>query len=247
MPLSVSELKKYYKDGFVIPDYRLSEETLEAIKTDYDKLLRVNPEFKDYCPTLLKYDRNFLKYAQDPEILNCVKQVIGPNLAVWNQSFFAKPGINGKETPWHQDGAYWPIRPLATCTVWLAVDDSTTENGCMRVVSGSHLHGPLKYRFSEPKENNVLYATVDDAEKYGKIVDIELSAGQISLHSDLLLHSSNYNNSKRRRCGLALRYNTTDVRLGNEFEHQLGGVLVSGEDKENYWGNPSRPNKDLFI
>ena len=69
-----------------------------------------------------------MKYAKKPEILNCVKQVIGPNLAIWNQSFFAKPGINGKATPWHQDGEYWPIKPLESVTVWLSIDEVTEEN-----------------------------------------------------------------------------------------------------------------------
>ena len=99
MPLSVSELKKYYKDGFVIPDYRFSEETLEAIKSDYDKLLRVNPEFKDYCPYLLQYDLGFLNYARDPNILDMVEQVLGFDLILWNSSLFAKPAKNGKKTP----------------------------------------------------------------------------------------------------------------------------------------------------
>jgi Phytanoyl-CoA dioxygenase (PhyH) len=51
-----------------------------------------------------------------------VSQVIGEDIALWNSSFFAKPARVGTKTPWHQDGEYWPIRPLATCTVWIAVD-----------------------------------------------------------------------------------------------------------------------------
>ena len=35
-----------------------------------------------------------------------------------------KPPVEGYETPWHQDGHYWPIRPLATCTVWVALETS---------------------------------------------------------------------------------------------------------------------------
>ena len=63
-----------------------------------------------------------------------VEELIGPDIALSNSSFFAKPAKKGSRTPWHQDGRYWPIRPLATCSVWIAVDPSTTENGCLRVI-----------------------------------------------------------------------------------------------------------------
>ena len=57
--------------------------------------------------------------------------------------FFAKPAGNGKPTPWHQDGEYWPISPLATCSVWIAVDDANRENGCLRVIKGPHKNNNL--------------------------------------------------------------------------------------------------------
>jgi ectoine hydroxylase-related dioxygenase (phytanoyl-CoA dioxygenase family) len=50
--------------------------------------------------------------------LDMVAQLIGQDIALWNSSFFAKPASNGQRTPWHQDGKFWPIRPLATCTAW---------------------------------------------------------------------------------------------------------------------------------
>jgi len=39
---------------------------------------------------------------------------------------------------WHQDGSYWPLRPVTVTTMWLAVDNSNLDNGCLRVVKGSH-------------------------------------------------------------------------------------------------------------
>ena len=54
--------------------------------------------------------------------------------------FIAKPKGDGKAVPWHTDGAYWRKRlvPMNVITLWLAVDDSTPENGCMRVIPGTH-------------------------------------------------------------------------------------------------------------
>ena len=84
--------------------------------------------------------------------------------------------------------------------------------------------------------------TVDNAESLGEIVPIELGAGEISIHSDLLLHGSDANTSGRRRCGLTLRYCTPDVRAENDWHEK--GVLVSGEDREENWANRSRPESE---
>ena len=112
----------------------------------------------------------------------------------------------------------------------------------MRFVSGSHLQGQLEFRASEASENNVLNQTVDEAERYGRLIDVELKAGEVSLHSDMLLHGSKANTSARRRCGLTLRYCATAVRALQGW--QLKGGLLSGEDPEGHWANPPRPAQD---
>jgi hypothetical protein len=109
-------------------------------------------------------------------------------------------------------------------------------------VAGSHLLGHLTYRRSAAGEDNVLDQTVENAEQYGAVVYNELEAGQISIHSDLLLHSSEVNNSQRRRCGLTLRYCTPDVRGTLGWNNE--GIIISGADPEGHWGNPPRPIRD---
>jgi ectoine hydroxylase-related dioxygenase (phytanoyl-CoA dioxygenase family) len=140
---------------------------------------------------------------------------------------------------WHQDASYWPLTPSKTVTVWLAIDDADVENACMRFIPGSHHLGHLTYRSSQSGEDNVLDQTVENAEQYGKPVDIELEAGEISIHSDLLLHGSNANNSDRRRCGLTLRYCAAEVRAHLGWNGK--GVVVSGDDPTGHWANLPRP------
>ena len=129
----------------------------------------------------------------------------------------------------------------------LTTAQADIANGCMRFVAGSHLHGQLEFRQSDASENNVLNQTVDEVERCGAIVDIELKAGQISVHSDLLLHSSHYNESDRRRCGLTLRYCTPDVRAIPGCDWEKEGVLISGADPDGHWGNPPRPEWDCAV
>ena len=136
--LTSQEIEQYHQDGYVVPDFRLSMETIESIRDDHTRFVARYPQFSDYCPALLVYDMTFLNYARNDAILDMVEQLIGPNIALWNSSFFAKPPMVGSRTPWHQDGEYWLMQPLATCSVWIAVDESTEENGCLQVIPGSH-------------------------------------------------------------------------------------------------------------
>ncbi len=207
MPLSEAEVERYHEDGYVVPEYRLSEETLQDIRADYDRLLARHPEFRDYCPTLLRHDLSFLNYARDPNILDMVAQVIGPDIILWNSSFFAKPAVNGKKTPWHQDGEYWPLRPLATCTVWLAIDEATVENGCLKFMPGSHKRKELRPHRTNKDPNFTLHQELLESEyDDDKAVPLELEAGQMSLHDVYLLHGSEANDSGKPRRGMTMRF-----------------------------------------
>jgi len=149
---------------------------------------------------------------------------------------------DGKQVAWHQDSSYWPLTPSKAVTVWLAVDDADVENACMRFVSGSHHFGAMTFRPSDPAEHNVLNQTIENVEKYGQFVDDCLKAGEISLHSDLLLHGSDDNASDRRRCGLTLRYAPAEVRAYMDWNQK--GVWVSGSDPSGHWSNRPRPAQD---
>jgi len=83
---------------------------------------------------------------------------------------------------------------------------------------------------------------VVNVEKLGAPFDNQLAAGQISIHSDLLVHGSEANTSTRRRCGLTLRYCPADVRA--ELGWNGKGVVVSGCDPWGHWANPARPEME---
>ena len=159
---------------------------------------------------LLGHDLRFLEIARTPEILDMVEQLIGPDLALWNSSLFSKPALDGQRTPWHQDGQYWPIRPLATCSVWIALDDSTPETGCLRVIPGSHHERRLRTHQSLEAADVTLNQELDPGEyDAAHAEDIVLEAGQMSLHDVYLLHGSEANRSPRPRRGMTLRFMPT--------------------------------------
>ena len=216
--LTEKQLNDYRENGYIIPDYRLSDDMLGRIRENHDRFLTKYPEYRDYCPAILAYDTSFLEFAREPEILDLVEQVLGPDFALWNSSFFAKPALNGRKTPWHQDGEYWPIRPVATCTVWMAIDESTTGNGCLRVIRGSHQQRVLLEHQSNSAPdltlNQELPETLYDE---SQAVDLILEAGQISLHDVFLVHGSEANTSSKPRRGMTLRY----MPLTSVFDREL--------------------------
>jgi ectoine hydroxylase-related dioxygenase (phytanoyl-CoA dioxygenase family) len=201
--LSAHEIAHYQAEGWVIPQFRLPAARVAQMREALDALIRNNPGVR---PEKLvsahvegdngegvRGSRQFLELAMDPEIVELVSGVIGEDVILWGCHVFCKPAAEGYETPWHQDGHYWPIRPLANCTVWVALEESTIENGCLRAIPRSHLGGVLHPH---------LHGTFDEA----SAVDLELQPGQMSLHDVYMIHGAKANTSDKRRTGVALRY-----------------------------------------
>lgn len=175
-----------------------------------------------------------------PRIVAFVRDLLGDDVVAWGSHYFCKMPRDGKNVPWHQDASYWPLTPSKAVTVWLAIDDADRENACMRFIPGTHHVGHLTFRMTEDADQTVLNQEVENVERYGQPVDVELKAGEISIHSDLLLHGSEGNRSDRRRCGLTLRYCAADVRAYEGWNAK--GVIVSGRDPSGHWTNPPRPD-----
>lgn len=241
--LRPDEIRFFNEKGYLSGIPVFTPEEAGRNRRDFDSILsQFTAQGKDSYAIDRYHDRIASLYdlARHPALVGVVRDLLGPNVVCWATHYFCKMPGDGKAVSWHQDCSYWPLTPSKTITVWLAIDDVDEENGCMRVIPGSHLHGHLKFRESDPSEHNVLTQTVDDPYKYGgKEALIELKAGEVSIHSDLLLHGSLPNTSDRRRCGLTLRYCPVDVRTYWGWNEK--GILVSGEDATGHWKGLARP------
>jgi len=215
--LTRAEVETYYSKGYVIPQrFRLSEDELTELRAALDAVLMdnpdippdrlVNPHLDRGKPYRIKGQRKFHNLAQDPRILDMAEQVIGPDLILLFTHLFCKPAISKRIVPWHQDGPFWPVEPMASCTVWVALDDVDESNGAMKVIPGSHKENTLEHRLLDD-ENSTLNREipVDDVDETRSEL-IALKAGQVSLHDIGIVHASAANTSGRRRAGLALRY-----------------------------------------
>ncbi len=214
--LSEAEIAAYKKKGYVTPSYRLPAEVLAKLRTEIERLIDGNAEIrpeqlagahiKANKDTGVAGNTDLLDFTRDPDLLDIVGQLIGPDIIMWGSQVFSKPAGDGMAIPWHQDGQYWPMRPLANVTLWIAVDAATPENGCLRVIPGTHESGLMPHQVNNVEGLALNQGLADGVFDESKAVDIELEAGQISLHHAMLVHGSNANTSSKRRCGYAIRY-----------------------------------------
>ena len=213
--LADDELQHYQDQGYVIPRYRLPRDLLERLRTGVDQVLATytdvaqedlaNPHM--IPPTDGPRVNPFMEAARHPAILDMVEQVLGPDLVLWITRILCKPAGKVREVPWHQDGEYWPMRPLATCSAWIAIDPVSTRNGCMRFIPGSQKQQELYRHHQTNRENLVLNLELDqDQFDESKAVNVELEPGQISLHDVRMIHGSLANTSGERRAALIMRY-----------------------------------------
>jgi hypothetical protein len=215
--LTAQEIAHYQSEGWVVPRFAIAPARVAEMRDALDQLLRDNPGVR---PEKLvsahiegdngegvRGSRRFLELAQDPEIVDLVSGVIGDDVILWGCHVFCKPPVEGYETPWHQDGHYSPIRPLATCTAWVALEPSTADNGCLRVIPRSHRERTLHPHLHEDRTDLTLNQRMADGTfDETQAVDIELQPGQMSLHDVYMIHGARANASTRRRTGVALRY-----------------------------------------
>jgi len=243
--LAPEQIATFNQEGFLRPLPIFSSEEIAGIREYFDRLLEkviaAGGDSYSISSAHLRYGRVY-DLLTHPRIVACVRDILGENVVGWGSHFFCKMPHDGKRVAWHQDASYWPLTPTKAVTVWLAIDDADTENACMRFIRGSQHFGHLTYRPSTSEDHNVLNQSIDNAEQYGDPVDDCLRAGEASLHSDLLLHGSNANDSDRRRCGLTLRYAATEVRAHLGWNGK--GVVVSGVDPDGHWSHPPRPQND---
>ena len=204
--LSEEQVKDFNAQGFLKELKVFEDDEIIQIRNSFDEILaKVMAAGGDSYSISSAHLTYSLVYdlLTHPRIVDHVQDLLGDDLIGWGSHFFCKMPRDGKSVAWHQDASYWPLSPSKTATVWLAIDDADVENSCMRFISGSHWKGHLTYRPSSPEEHNVLNQTVEDVEQYGDEVIDSLKAGEMSIHSDLLLHGSEANHSDRRRCGLS--------------------------------------------
>ncbi|MDB4610163.1 phytanoyl-CoA dioxygenase family protein, partial [Verrucomicrobia bacterium] len=142
--LNAAQIQGFNQDGFMTGLRLFSPETITEIRQYFDRLLMATLQSGGSSYSI---STAHLKHGRVHDLLNhtrlggVMRDLIGPNVIGWGSHFFCKMPKDGKAVSWHQDVSYWPLSDSKTITVWLAIDDSDLENGCMEVIPGSHRNG----------------------------------------------------------------------------------------------------------
>jgi ectoine hydroxylase-related dioxygenase (phytanoyl-CoA dioxygenase family) len=225
--------QQFERDGYVVFHNVLDAELIQEASQHVEWLQRKHPDLRPehLGHTLVRYDPFWVRLISDDRLLDIAEQFIGPNIALFASHYISKPPGDGMPVLWHQDGSYWPLEPMEVVTLWLAVDDSTPDNGCMRVIPGTH-RIDLQQLIRRPDVRSVLSSEIDPSlVDESQAVDVVLKAGDVSVHHPNIIHGSNANTSTQRRCGLTIRYIPTSTRITREnwpCQFLLRGAAVPG-------------------
>ncbi len=206
---------QFERDGYTIARNVIDQGLVEETRHHIEWLLARNPGTRpeQLHHTLMTRDAFWVRLVGDDRLLDVAQEFIGPNIALFASHYIAKPPYNGEAVLWHQDGSYWPLKPMEVVTLWLSVDEVTPENGCMRVIPGTQ-HMNLQDVIQRKDVANVLSSSIDESlvdEK--KAVDIILAPGDVSVHHPNIIHGSNANTSPRWRRGLTIRYIPASTKI----------------------------------
>lgn len=232
-------------DGYAAPLDILLPEEVARYRLAYDRLERDRAAKGITARPTQQHlvFKPFWDLATHPRVLEVIKSAIGNDVVLIATGFFSKaPGDAGKFVAWHQDTTYWGLEPPFAITIWIAIDDSDVQNGCLRVIPGSHRNGLLPHGKSA-RNGNILGNNQEinpNAIDETIAVDLELKTGQASMHDGLTVHGSNPNTSGRRRCGMTLRFTTPDVKpVPGVFVDKP--ILLCGEDRYGHFEYVPRP------
>lgn len=240
--LSQEQVDFYNAEGYLSPFPCVSRDEARAMRDQIGRFEREEgksiAEFHFKSHLYLKWS---YELSRSPAVLDVLEDLIGPNILVFASKFWIKGGRDGSYVSWHQDSAYFGLEPHDEITAWIALTDANVRNGCMKVLPGSH-RAPAQTHVETYHEKNLLargqaIEGLDDS----RSVDMELEAGQFSLHNERTVHGSPPNDTDDVRIGLGLFYIPTHVRstLGRRT-----ACLVRGVDEYNHWDPDPVPRYD---
>lgn len=210
-------IKQYNDKGYFIEESLFSAEQCEQMKFQGHKLS--NAKNRQYSPVMMPHRENeyFLKAMKTSSLVNIISKLLNGDVSgLQSQFFFMKPGTRGFTA--HQDNYFVQAKNDAFCSAWLALDDTSSDNGGLIVYPGSHAQGLLpveETHISSKSEQdpNAYRMRVVIPEKYTSL-DVKVSKGSVLFIHGCLIHSSHDNKSDNLWRHVLLN---TYIRKGEAF------------------------------
>jgi len=208
-------LTRFERDGVVYPIPVLSPRASSGYLASFSQLEElIRRPIKRMGNPALHFSWAY-RLATEPAVLDAVEEVLGSDLLISGSLIFCKYPHDPAVVVWHQDTFYSNLHLTPSVSAWIALLDSTVENGCMRVMPGSHLQGMLPHQGTCDSDNLLkrgeeIQVEVDEA----RGIDVVLRAGEMSLHHNSIIHGSRPNRFDTKRIGFIVRFVTPEYDLG---------------------------------
>jgi len=240
--LTRAEVDFFVENGYLGPYTAMSPADMAVVRREIDRHVLKTDGPNPRRPMQSRHMDNAAVYdlASHPAIVERIAGLLGPDLVVWTTNFWLKePG--GAEIPWHQDINFWPIEPPVNISAWIAIDEVSAENACVRLIPGSHRQFLQHSR--APAEMAIAEMVDPDAYDEEQAVNMELKPGEFFLFSERLLHSSGRNSSDRRRLGLSIRVTVPFTHIFQDSHLHPGhtAILAHGNDVMGFNRYAGRP------
>jgi Phytanoyl-CoA dioxygenase (PhyH) len=202
----------FARDGMVFPIRVFDDDALVRYRAgleEVESLLGGQVKRLDWA--YLFFDWAF-EIVTHPRVAEPIAAILGPDVMVQSGRLLCKYPHDESFVGWHQDGLYSGLNTFASLTAWIALSDATPENGCLRVIPGSHRSGALPH-IETYASNNLSNHGEQVSVPFDKdrAVDAALKAGEMSLHHVNLIHGSEANRSETTRIGFSVSYVTPEV------------------------------------
>jgi phytanoyl-CoA hydroxylase len=175
------------------------------------------------------HDAAFTRAAAQPRLVEVLTEIVGPNVQLHHTKMLVKPPERGAPFPMHQDYPYFPHKQHSVVAASIHLDDTDEQNGCLRVVPGSHKQGPIE----TTGESHTLDVPLENG------TPMPADAGDVLFFNYLTIHGSGLNTSDRTRRNVLFQYRDPEdeplLKDGVEEHVDWGqGVMVAGRNPV-YW------------
>ena len=217
MALTDRQRWRYERDGALFPVPVLEPSGLAEARAGLASLEARLESLSGYLPHPGLFFPWAHRAACGHRVVGAAVSILGPEVLVHSTLILSKAPHDSKRVAWHQDGTVSGWYRFPSVTAWIALEDSNADNGCMRILPGTHRGGRLPHRPALEGDN--LFGKSDeiaDPIDENSARDVVLTSGEMSLHHPSVVHGSRPNGSEHRRVGLIVRFITPAYRFDGE-------------------------------
>ena len=221
---------RFQEDGFVVVKGFLNAGEVKRLEREIDRYIakvlpsvpRIHVVYESGWSGPLKqfsrmelYDPYFRKALQRPATLDLLGACLGEPVEPITTEVFYKPARVGSPALYHQENAYFNYRPPYGLVMWIALDETTLENGAVHFIRGSHRLGEMPHVRTEIPLFTKALSEPPDPELYPEVPAL-LQPGDASIHHFLTVHRSGPNNTDSHRRGFVLDYRGGSTEVNQE-------------------------------